>query len=260
MRKVSALVLSAIVAISTFVGCDRNPKNEKETLTPIVVGVSEYEPYYFKNEDGDICGVDVDLCREAFERLGYSPIFREIVWKEKEEWLKKGSVDCIWACFSMNGREDEFDWAGPYAKDRQVVAVLKKSNLYSLSDLENKKVSVQMNSLPEDVFLSHTGNAPNVESVFSLYDMGEMVSSLRREYVDACVGHEAAVINALEDAGVEYRILPEALVVSETGVAFLKDDDTGVCEKLDECLEEMKKDGTIEKIYQSYGMNSGANN
>ena len=36
------------------------------------------------------------------------------------------------------------------------------------------------------------------------------------------------------------------------GVAFAKEDDRGICEQMDQTLEEMRKDGTALKIIEKY--------
>ncbi len=43
-------------------------------------------------------------------------------------------------CFSMEGRLDDYRWAGPYIASRQVAAVNENSDIYKLSDLEGKRL------------------------------------------------------------------------------------------------------------------------
>ena len=90
--------------------------------------------------NGEYKGIDVELAKEAFQRLGYQPKFENIVWEDKDELLAEGTIDCLWSCYSMNGREDKYQWAGPYMISRQVVAVNPNSDIYKLSDLEGKNL------------------------------------------------------------------------------------------------------------------------
>ena len=80
----------------------------------IIIGCDMYAPYTYKNRTGEFVGVDVDFATEAFGRLGYTVQFREIVWENKQSYLDSGEIDCLWSCFTMSGREDEYTWAGPY--------------------------------------------------------------------------------------------------------------------------------------------------
>ena len=51
-----------------------------------------------------------------------------------------------------------------------------------------------------------------------------------------------------------YRILDEALLTANLGVAFEKHTDREKAEKLSAVLEEMRADGTIRKILEQYDL------
>lgn len=89
----------------------------------VTIGMDPFEPYCYLDSNGQYAGIDVELATEAFSRLGYKVEFQEINWPDKDSLLQDGTVDCLWACFSMNGRADQYQWSGPYMYSRQVVAV-----------------------------------------------------------------------------------------------------------------------------------------
>ena len=89
----------------------------------IMVGCDDYTPFSYMDVDGNMTGIDVELAREAFDRIGYQADFTFINWEDKKKLLKDGSIDCVWSSFTMDGRETEYKWAGPYMKSKQVVAV-----------------------------------------------------------------------------------------------------------------------------------------
>ena len=60
------------------------------------------------NEDGNPTGIDVDLATEAFKRLGYRVEVVYIDWEQNKELLESGKIDCIMACFSMEGRLNDY--------------------------------------------------------------------------------------------------------------------------------------------------------
>lgn len=43
---------------------------EGENLPKIIIGSDEYQPYSYYNVDGSPQGVDVEMAREAFRRMG----------------------------------------------------------------------------------------------------------------------------------------------------------------------------------------------
>ncbi len=73
--------------------------------------------------------------------------------------------------FSIDGRENEYNWTEPYMISRQVVAVNRSSDIYRLSDLEGKTIAVQSTTKPESIFLERTDSRiPLVREVYSLED------------------------------------------------------------------------------------------
>ena len=56
----------------------------------------------------------------------------------------------------------------------------------------------------------------------------------------------------MKDYDISFRILEEPLMITGIGVAFAKDDDRGICEQMEQTLEEMRQDGTSLKIIEKY--------
>lgn len=143
---------------------------------PIVVGIDVFDPYSYLDRNGQFAGIDVELATEAFSRLGYTPEFRTISWPDKDNLLSDGTIDCIWSCFSMNGRETKYQWAGPYMYSRQVVAVRADSDIQSLSDLADKRIGVQATTKAESLFLGEISSLlPEVKQVNSFETTEDMV-------------------------------------------------------------------------------------
>ncbi len=254
MKKSVVMSVSAVLCAVLLGGCESaEPGTDQGDDRPeVIVGSDIYPPFNYMDEDGDPTGIDVDLATEAFNRMGYRAVFVGIDWEEKEQLLKEGSVDCIWGCFSMSGREDRFRWAGPYMVSRQVVAVNRESDIYRLSDLAGKVVAVQSTTKPEGIFLEHKGNIPEVGYVYSLEDRELIYTALGEGYVDAISAHETAIDQYRKDYGADFRILDEEILTTGLGVAFDRDDDRQIAERLSQTLEEMRLDGTSEEIVGHY--------
>lgn len=141
--------LLAVLFIFTILLCScRKAENtlstkQEPSLPTIVIGSDNYPPFNYSGTDGRPTGIDVELATEAFHRMGYQAEFVTIDWENKKELLQDGSIDCAWGCFSMDGRMDEYKWAGPYMISQQVVAVSPDSNIYTLQDLAGKNIAVQ---------------------------------------------------------------------------------------------------------------------
>lgn len=222
-------------------------------LPVIVVGSDNYPPFNYTGADGRPMGVDVELAVEAFRRMGYRAEFVTINWEEKKTLLEEGAIDCAWGSFSMNGRENEYIWAGPYLHSRQVVAVRMSSDIYKLTDLKDKTLVVQSTTKPEELFQNASQNGlPELRALYSLQDRDLIYTTLIKGYADALAAHESAIRQFMKDYSVEYRILDEPLMTAELGVAFAKGRTDGLPQRLTETFREMLTDGTAREIVSRY--------
>lgn len=257
-NKIKKMMTAGLVctAMVLTVGCAEQTvvkEQEAESLPVIVVGSDNYPPFNYLNADGDPTGIDVELAKEAFYRMGYEAEFKLINWEDKKELLESGEIDCIWGSFSMDGREEEYQWAGPYMTSYQVIAVRTDSDIYSLQDLEGKTVAVQSTTKPEELFRKHEDTRiPQLGKVLSLRNRDLIYTFLSKGYADAIAAHDTAVKQFMKDYDMEYRILEEPLLVVGLGVAFDKEDDRGLAQKLTETFEEMREDGTMQEIIGTY--------
>ena len=229
-----------------------NP-SRKSKLKTITIGYESYPPSCYLDEDGNPAGIDMDLATEALRRIGYKPVFKAITWTDKDDLLAAGKIDCIWCCFSMNGRADRYTWAGPYMKSDEVAVVSTKSDVRALSDLNGRAIGVAATTEPERILLNHLNPALDAPGrVYSLQDSAYLFTSLGKGYVDAIITHRLMVEQYERDYGVAYRILAEPLVTSNVGVAFARDTTSPVPAELDRVFKKMRRDGSLKHILARY--------
>ena len=245
-------LLAASTALGGLTACGGTDAKNSD-LPQILIGSDTYPPYIYLNNDGTPAGIDVEIATEAFRRMGYAARFEVIDWEQKTALVESGAIDCIWGCFSMQGRETLYRWAGPYMVSRQVVAVNADSSIQSLSDLAGKTVMVQSTSKPEGIFLSGSDpRIPQTVEVFSIEDRNVQYAMLACGYVDAIAAHETAILQYMKDNNAAFRILEEPLLVTGLGVAFAKNDSRGLDHQLNDTFAQMREDGTLERIVGKY--------
>ena len=245
-------LLAASTALGGLTACGGTDAKNR-SLPQILIGSDTYPPYIYLNNDGTPAGIDVEIATEAFRRMGYAARFEVIDWEQKTALVESGAIDCIWGCFSMQGRETLYRWAGPYMVSRQVVAVNADSSIQSLSDLAGKTVMVQSTSKPEGIFLSGSDpRIPQTVEVFSIEDRSVQYAMLACGYVDAIAAHETAILQYMKDSNAAFRILEEPLLVTGLGVAFAKNDSRGLDHQLNDTFAQMREDGTLERIVGKY--------
>lgn len=172
-KKKIVISMTLILVSSLLFGCNGQEKEMsagkgKSDLPVVIVGCDDYSPFSYADVDGDMTGIDVDLAREAFSRMGYTPQFKFINWEDKNELMADGKIDCIWSSFTMTDREKDYNWAGPYMKSKQVVAVNVDSDIQTLQDLKGKTIVVQNTTKPEEIICGHDGTLPKLRKVISV--------------------------------------------------------------------------------------------
>ncbi len=256
LQRVGLLAAAATLCAALLSGCGHTtaPKADSTAaLPPIVVGVDNYPPFSYTNSDGTPTGIDIELAEEAFHRMGYEPQFQNIAWEDKKTLLEKNEIDCIWSSFTMTGREEEYNWAGPYMASYQVVAVRTDSDIYTLQDLAGKTLVVQSTTKPEALFLEHADpRLPQLRALYSLQDRDLIYTALIKGYADALAAHDTAIQQFMADYSVQYRILEEPLEAVGLGVAFAKTDDRGIAAQLTCVFEQLQADGTMREILAKY--------
>ena len=253
----AGLVLGAVCCLALALGsCGGQTETERVThsdLPVILVGSDNYPPFHYEDANGQPTGIDVDLAKEAFRRMGYQAVFVTIDWEDKKDLVERGEIDCIWGSFSSDGREDQYLWTEPYLYSRQVVAVRQDSDIQTLADLAGKRVAVQSTTKPEELFLAHTDpRIPRVAEVFSLQDRELIYPYLSKGYADALAAHETAILQCMSDYSLDYRILDEPLLTVGLGVAFARTDQRGLDKELSRTFEEMRADGSLEQSVGRY--------
>jgi len=257
MRKGSLLAVLLAVCLAVLCACGSAPVpsgNAEEEQKPVLnIGTTSFAPYFYMNEDGQYVGVDYEIALEACSRIGFTPNFVVMDWDSRDEQLDSGSIDCIWNCFIMNGREDDYQWAGPYLNSDIAVLVSADSSIRSVSALAGKTVASRINSRVEDFFLNNE-NAPHIHSLSTFANMHSAFTAFGKGYADAVVEHHAALEQLTASNPSLYRFLDEPLFTVQAGVAFSKTADPSVVEALNEALAEMSADGSIASIAQKYGL------
>ncbi len=244
LEKLLPVLLFSLLLLLT--GCGE----QEDTFT---VGFdANFPPYGFKAADGTYTGFDLELAEEVAKRNGWKLVKKPIEWNAKDMELKNGSIDCIWNGFTINGRENDYEWSAPYVSNKQVVLVLADSPVRTLADLSGKAVAVQTDT-PVKKELEQGGSRAELGKTFRNLvvtpNYNNAVMELEAGSVDA-VAMDIGVANAKMAAG-KFRILDEALMSEEYGIGFLKGN-TALRDKVQKTLNGMVKDGTAAKISRKY--------
>lgn len=259
IKKTATFLATIFASTVLFCACGSGGDTPKKpTLPELIIGVDYYQPFVYLDDEGNFSGIDVDLAVEICRHIGYTPKFVGIDWAEKQYYLARGEIDCVWTCFTITGREDDYSWSLPYMKSRQVVAVQENSDINTIADLKDKRVAVQSTTKPDEIFSGRSGvkdlQIPKLKQLNCFPNMNYTFAAINNGYVDAIAGHEVVLLEYMKTSSVKLKILPEALLEVEVGVAFLKNTHSDIIEKINQTFILLKHNEYLSSLFLSYGL------
>lgn len=243
--------LASIGIIALLAGCG-NSKEASNGEKELVIGVDDkFAPLGFRDESNELTGFDIDYAKAAAEHMGMKAKFQPIDWKAKETELASGRIDLIWNGYTItDDRKKKVLFTKPYLSNAQVVAVLKDSDIESLSDLEGKTVGLQALSSAADA-LEANPIADKVKNKTEFADNVLALSDLKSKRVEAVIIDEVVIDYYMSKEEGTFKVLDETLAPEEYGVGVKKGNED-LLKKLQDALDTMNEDGTAAQISETW--------
>lgn len=249
----SSLLILGLVA-TAFTGCG---KKEDDAKTFTVGFDAEYPPYGYMDDNGDYTGFDLELAEEVCKLKGWTLKKQPIAWDSKDNELNSGSIDCIWNGFTMNGRENDYEWSVPYVDNSQVIVVKESAGITKFEDLAGKKVGVQAASAALDVLSDEEEGQKALADTFgALQEFGDYntaFAELEAGSIDALAMDIGVAQYQIESRGGGYIILDEHLNAEQYGIGF-KLGNTELRDEVNAALKELKANGKFDELAKKYGL------
>lgn len=255
MKKIFALCMMLVLAVTALAGCGSNSA-QKEESKKIVVGLDDsFPPMGFKDEKNEIVGFDIDLAKEVAKRLGREVEFKAIDWNSKEAELKSGRVDILWNGLDITDkRKENMLFSEPYMDNRQIVFVAKngKAAVAGEADLAGKTIGTQSGGTTEEYFENKPELKASMKEVKYYPDYINAFMDLENGRLDAVVGDEIIGRYYISKHPDEIQAIDTVIgTVSQFGIAFRKDDQK-LRDEVQKVFDEMKADGTVAKISEKW--------
>lgn len=256
MKKFIALALALILTLSCFAGCTSNKSDsdlayiqDKGTL---VVGITEYKPMDYKDENGQWTGFDAELSQLFAQELGVKCEFFVIAdWSKKVFELDSKNIDVIWNGMTI---DDELlkttSCSDPYVVNAQVL-VMKADKLASYPDaasIKDLNIAVENGSTGEKV-----AKAAGCTNLVAVADQATALMEVAAGTSQACVVDITAA-KAMTGEGTSYPDLAIgfSLTSENYGIGFRKGSD--VTAKLNAFLAELKENGQLQALATKYNL------
>ena len=257
-KKIVCVLVAAMMALSGSVvyaadAADSDLAYIKDKGT-LIVGITDFAPMDYKDENGNWIGFDADLASKVAEDLGVKAEFVEIDWDNKILELDGKTIDCVWNGMTLTDEvTSAMECSNPYFNNAQVVILP--------SDVAEDYESVE--DLADLTFAVENGSAGEAVIADLEYDYIPVKAQSDALMEVAAGTSDAAVIDLLmamamtgEDTSYEDLTYTIELNSEEYGVGFRKGSDLAAV--LDEYFAAAYEDGTMAEIAEEYGIDAEA--
>ena len=255
MKKFIPLLLALLMFAACLAGCGTAEKTDSQYIREkgtLIIGITDYAPMDYKDENGDWTGFDAEFARLFGEKLGVEVEFFLLAdWNQKFYELEAKNIDAVWNGMTIS--EEVLlntNCSKPYVINAQVV-VMKEAvvgNYPDTASLTGLKFAVESGSVGEDA-LQELG----ITDYIALQDQASALMEVAAGTAEACV-IDITMANAMTGPGTGYPDLVGGvrLTEEEYGVGFRKDSD--LTEKFNQVMEELMADGTLDALAEKYNL------
>lgn len=245
-----AVVSVTIIVIFYYVPSSKTPKE-----LPLKVGTcADYPPYSSIDlNTGKIVGLDVDIITEIATRLGKKVKIFDMPFNSLLMELAAGQIDVIAAGVTVNDeRAKTILFSTPYVDNDSLVIVTDKKNP-ALTDITNiywKTVGVAT-GYSSDLYLS---TIPAI-TLTRLENISDLILALQNNSIDAFSTSKTVYdyfTNILGE-GHTYQAFTVPSVIDTYALGISKKN-KDLQKNINNALDSMKKDGTLEKIKKTWGI------
>ena len=222
----------------------------------LVVGITNFEPMDYQDENGEWIGFDADMAKEFAEYLGVEVEFSEITWDYKVMELEAGNIDCVWNGMTLTDEvTSAMATSEPYCLNAQVLVVPadRAAEFENLTSLEGLTIAVESGSAGEDAAEALGATTVPVQA------QSNTLMEVAAGTSDAAV-IDLMMAGAMIGEGTSYENLTyvsnlnelQGLESEEYGVGFRQGSD--LVDAFNTFWTEKVADGTVLEVATTYGL------
>ena len=254
MKKLFAMILTLALTLACFAGCAPETDSDLAYVKDkgvLVVGITDYAPMDYKDENGEWTGFDAEFARLVAAELGVEVQFQLIDWGKKFFELESKEIDAIWNGMTIT---DEVllntSCSDPYVVNAQVVVMNADTaaGYTTPESLAGLTFAVEDESAGEGALVD-----AGIEGYIEVLDQATALMEVAAGTADACV-IDITMANAMTGEGTGYPNLAVAMSLTEEeyGIGFRKDSDLTAA--VNEIMAKFKADGTLQALADKYNL------
>lgn len=258
MKKLTAILLSALMLLLALAGCSNTSSNTEGDLLSQIQAKGEiviamegtWAPWTYHDETDTLVGYDTEIGQLIAEKLGVKAVFAEGAWDGLLAGLESGRYDIM-----INGvditpeRAEKYDFSVPYAYNRTAIVVSgDNTEIQSYEDLNGKETANTISSTYAQLAQQYGANVTGVD------DLNQTFELLLTGRIDATLNAEVTYydyMSAHPDANLKIAALTEE--ATEVAIPMRKGDETATLRTaIDKALQELSDEGKLSELSIKY--------
>ena len=226
---------------------------------PIKISHAYFEPYIW-SENGTSKGIYVDILKEVFEkRMGMTIEFESLPWLRAQRRVQNGKSDGMITLYTPERAE--------YSSTGKVPIFIETMGLFTYINhprLEQMKNIQSIDDIEEFQILTYFGDGVSIEKFpgfnvdYGASDLKSVLKKLHLKRGDVLIQSETVTLYNIKKLGLENSIIQVPRVdfsVLEFKLCISKKSPfIDIIPVFDETLSALRQDGTIQEIFEKYGL------
>lgn len=250
-KLIAGLMVGVFVLALGLMGCGGQKAAEPAQATVLKVGSdTAYAPFEFQDEKSkEYVGFDMELIQAIGKQLGAKVEVQSMNFDGLIPALEAGNIDATISAMTITEeRAQKVNFSKPYYKSGLTIVVKSDNNaIKGFKDLEGKKLAVQIGTTGAD-------EAKKVKDaqIREFNTAPEAFMELKAGGVDAVINDRPVNDYYIKEAGgKDAKQVGDPLTSEDYGIAVAKKN-TELAEKINKAIDELKKNGEFDKIYQKW--------
>lgn len=260
-----ALVSVAALMLFAFAACGQKDKpttgdQNKDTpenntgKTYLIASDTAFAPFeYMDMASQTYVGLDMDILDAIAKDQGFKYEKTNIGFKAATLAVQSGQADAMIAGMSITDeRKETFDFSDGYYANGQLLVVGKDSSAQTLADLKGKTVAAKAST---EGHAYATAHAEEYGYKVTTYEDSPTMYTAVVQGIDAACFEDAAVVTfSIKDQNLALKTVGEEINPVDYGFAVKKGTYPELITMFNKGLENIKANGTYDKILEKYGL------
>jgi polar amino acid transport system substrate-binding protein len=206
-------------------------------------------PWEFQDGSGKNVGFEIDLMTEVGKRLGMDVTFVNIPFAGLFAAVQSGQIDAAVSSITITKKRlESVSFAQPYYDSDQSLTVKTDSGITGLAGMAGKTVGVDTGSTG-DIWTTEHQAETKIGTINKYEGLQPAMLDLQAGRIDGYISDIPALLYYSKDKP-QFKVVERIKTTEQYSVMFAKD--APLAAKVNDVISELKKDGTLAKIHETW--------